>query len=136
MNIEQQRAACAEFMGWRKAKAEFSDNDFWLIPNADGKTAIVGPRLAELSSVYSPDLDDPASREQANELWKKLIEKGYYVTFVNVEYLAHPNELPSFHAILYKRHGTMPEIVASGIWWNAALVQAVAKLQEQREVKT
>ena len=79
MTIEEQRAACARFRGWRKAEAEFSDNNFWLIPNADGKTALVGPRLAD----YHPDGNDPASREQLEAIKQQLrdIKIGYEVRY-------------------------------------------------------
>ena len=54
MTLEEQRAACVEFMGYRQdgVRCDLWDDDTWICFVSD----------------YHPDLDNPASREQAWEL--------------------------------------------------------------------
>ena len=124
MNITDQRAACARFMGWHKENLEcVYDGPSGVYANwwcDDANKIVIRCRP------YHPDLDTPESREQANELLHKVYEAVFQIEI-------------SFHGypVSVQIYPDVGDTVFEGIgkWWNPAFVEAVAKLQIEREKK-
>ena len=114
MDIKDQRAACVRFEGGKYISNAFHspEGDWWLFP--DGRTMLIAN--------YHPDLGDPVSREQANELLHKVYESVFQI---EISLYGYPASI-----LIYPNAG---DTVFEGIgkWWNSALVAAVAELAER-----
>ena len=116
--------ACARFMGWKiiTSPARQGGHDIELIEYI----GITDGRCKGLVANYHPDEDTSRGREQANEIWKELKGRGYYVQVSTGQYNAD-----RAYANISSQAGVLWP--GEGDWWNSALVSAVAKLQMRIE---
>ncbi|MFH1615798.1 MAG: hypothetical protein ABIG61_12045 [Planctomycetota bacterium] len=125
MTIEEQRALCAEVMGWtfhkQHADGPWPRGETILFENVwvdkDGHVVVADFR-------YRPDADTPEGREQANELLEAL-RPTIHVTL----------EILDNRVAVILRDIEDPDwlMLGGGRKWPAALVAAVAGMQEKEK---
>ena len=126
MNIEQQRAACAKFMGWVRhcARKGFYCEVHLIDGVANEFIPVV--RIAD----YHPDLDTPESREQADKLLHRIDE------LYGLDVMVQMCKDGRARVVIWEPKQTSWIFVNGyGKWWNSALTAAVAEMKVAKEAK-
>ncbi len=116
MTLNEQRAACARFMGYTVS------GDMWADQDVDRVWLIDGDR--ELA--YRPDEYTPEGKYQADGIWKQLDNQKYHLLFFDNGRCVQIQDGQTRDESKYFVEG-------NGKWWNSALTAAAAQLQMEIE---
>ena len=123
MTTGKQRAFCAKFMGWTWGMVDSSfghDSDSEILPAwVDNQ----GDLVCWVKD-YRPESNTPEGREQANKLIMELVKRKIYPEI----YVGARESLCELYSDKWR-----DPFRAQGLFWNAALTEAVAELQMERE---